>query len=149
MFSLLFSTIKYFGMYNLFLRFLFMQIIIAFINHVAETRSSINRITGYIEMMFNSFSLFFFNANESLSWSGIRCLMPILLQLVLRGYYSRTIGSPLLPIPDIRNFSTISRIFSPRVSTTTTTERIPKLEISSLSFILKCQFFRQTKTLTT
>lgn len=60
------------------------------------TFEMIFKISFPLYLFFPPFSL---TQTKSLSWSGIRCLMPILLQLVLRGYYSRTIGSPLLPIP--------------------------------------------------
>lgn len=73
--------------------------------------------------------------------------MPILLRLVLRGYYSRTIGSPLLPIRLSRHPQLLDDLESFRRESArrATIGRIPKLEISPLSLIPKCQFFRQTK----
>lgn len=110
--------------------------------------------------MFNSLPLFirvsfpdYVDADqESVGRSGIRCPAPILPRLVLRGYYSRTIGSPLLPIRLSRHPQLLDDLESFRRESArrrATGGRIPKLEISSPSLIPERQFFRQTKTLMT
>jgi len=78
---------------------------------------------------------------------SIRYSVPILSRLVLRAIIAARLAHRCFPFVcrDIRNFSTISRVLSPRVSRTTTIGRIPKLEISPLSLIPKRQSFRQTK----
>jgi len=79
----------------------------------------------------------------------IRHFVPILSRLVLRAIIAARLAHrcfPFVVCRDIRNFSTISRVLSPKVSRTTIIGRIPKLEISPLSLIPKRQSFRQTKT---